>query len=209
MFQRQTWLISFFGKFHRHLYSRTARCTCISRQNTGTFSTFLLQTLFQLGIKDATRLHMIIRFRPFTVAGELCPTPIRAVFRIFCRSITLYLSGCTLPEQTIRRIPTCSILILSQILKCKIMTVDINHIKQQSARPRINRSAESQRFIRIALHKGIGPGSTISGSKVMNALLRITTLKQSLLSQCMESTTAHSSYFRYRFPGNTVLNRNS
>ena len=44
---------------------------------------------------------MIIRFRPFTVTGELCPTPIRAVFRIFCRSITLYLSGCTLPEKTI------------------------------------------------------------------------------------------------------------
>ena len=177
MFQRQPWIICFFSEFHSYFHCRTTGGTCISGQNTCTFCTFFVQPFFQLSIKNTARLYMIVGLCPFTVTGELCPTTVCTVHRIFCRGITFDFRCRTLPKQAVCRIPTGSVFILSQILESQVMTVDIYYVKQQSACPGINRTTESQRFVRITLYKSIGTGCAISGSKVMNTLFRIAALK--------------------------------
>ena len=130
VFQCQAGIVSLFGQFHSNFNGRTAGGACIPWQDTGTFCTFLLQTILQLSIENASGLHMIVWLCPFAVTGELCPTSVRTVHGIFCRSITLYFGSGTLPEQTICCIPSRSVLVLSQILETQIMPVYINHVKQ-------------------------------------------------------------------------------
>ena len=107
------------------------------------------------------------------------------------------LGGRTLPGHARCSIPSRTVVVLSEVLHHKVVSVDLHDVVERSAGPRVEASAVRKRFLCLALHEGIGSCCAKACHEVVASLTCVAALHEALLAHHVERCASQACILAY------------
>src|SRR5262249_35108286 len=154
------------------------------------------ETLGQLRLEEAVRLHKFVQLPPVTIADELPPDTNRPVL---CsrRHSTRHHRRAALPEHRVCSSPADALIVCLAVGQRQARAVDTHVVVKNARGPASNGTTETMRVRRLAPNEGIRSCCKMPDCKVVSAIVRGATEKQRLLPGSKERVPAISADFGY------------